>query len=104
LITAAAESVSPSKHVAVQGTVSSKKKKMAKLKRVMAQVKKQDRREKRDTDQNFAAIQLLHDPQVLPSPMHGCKLCNCSALCTEGEYFGQGDEHIYCQLISSQEL
>ena len=51
-------------HVAMQGTVSSKKKKMAKLKRVMAQVKKQDRREKRNTDQNFAAIQLLHDPQV----------------------------------------
>lgn len=44
--------------------MSSKKKKMAKLKRVMAQVKRQDRREKRDTDQTFAAIQLLHDPQV----------------------------------------
>ena len=50
--------------VGMQGTVSSKKKKMAKLKRVMAQVKKQDRREKRNTDRNFAAIQLLHDPQV----------------------------------------
>lgn len=53
----------------VQGTVSSKKKKMAKLKRVMAQVKRQDRREKRDTDQNFAAIQLLHDPQVSICPV-----------------------------------
>lgn len=52
----------------VQGTVSSKKKKMAKLKRVMAQVKRQDRREKRDTNQNFAAIQLLHDPQVSIRP------------------------------------
>ncbi len=51
-------------YMGTQGTVSSKKKKMAKLKRVMAQVKKQDRREKRNTDQNFAAIQLLHDPQV----------------------------------------
>ena len=49
---------------AVQGTASSKRKKMAKLKRVMAQVKKQDRRKRRDTDQNFAAIQLLQDPQV----------------------------------------
>ena len=59
----------PRVHGAVQGTVSSKKKKMAKLKRVMAQVKKQDRREKRDTDQNFAAIQLLQDPQVVLCPV-----------------------------------
>ena len=66
--------------MSVQGTVSSKKKKMAKLKRVMAQVKKQDRREKRNTDQNFAAIQLLHDPQVRldwlfarPRPFHSCR-------------------------------
>ena len=56
----------------MQGTVSSKKKKMAKLKRVMAQVKKQDRREKRDTDQNFAAIQLLHDPQVSAVMLPAC--------------------------------
>ena len=49
--------------------MSSKKKKMAKLKRVMAQVKRQARREKRDTDQNFAAIQLLHDPQVSICPV-----------------------------------
>ncbi len=47
-----------------QGTPSSKKKKMARLKRVMATVKKQERREKADSSQGFAAIQLLHDPQV----------------------------------------
>ena len=52
----------------MQGTASSKRKKMAKLKRVMAQVKKQDRRKRRDTDQNFAAIQLLQDPQVYFGP------------------------------------
>ena len=45
---------------------------MAKLKRVMSQVKKQDRRKKRDTDQNFAAIQLLQDPQVGLHPLRGC--------------------------------
>ena len=56
-------------HGAVQGTASSKRKKMAKLKRVMAQVKKQDRRKRRDTDQNFAAIQLLQDPQVDFGPL-----------------------------------
>ncbi len=50
----------------MQGTVSSKKKKMAKLKRVMATVKRQERREKRDAGHNFAAIQLLHDPQACP--------------------------------------
>lgn len=49
-----------------QGTPSSKKKKMAKLKRVMATVKRQERREKSDASANFAAIQLLHDPQVCP--------------------------------------
>ena len=52
-------------HPLAQGTTSSKKKKMAKLKRVMATVKRQERREKRDAGHNFAAIQLLHDPQVL---------------------------------------
>ena len=54
----------------MQGTASSKRKKMAKLKRVMAQVKKQDRRKRRDTDQNFAAIQLLQDPQVDLRPVY----------------------------------
>ena len=47
--------------------MSSKRKKAAKLKRVMAAVKKQQRKTKR-SHENFAAIQLLHDPQVpLPS-------------------------------------
>ena len=46
-----------------KGTVSSKRKKAAKLKRVMAAVKKQQRKSSRNFD-NFAAIQLLHDPQV----------------------------------------
>lgn len=53
----------------LQGTPSSKRKKEAKLKRVMATVKKQERREKASATPNFAAIQLLHDPQVRHS--HG---------------------------------
>ncbi|EIE25800.1 SDA1-domain-containing protein [Coccomyxa subellipsoidea C-169] len=55
------KAVNPSK---AEGTPSSKKKKMARLKRVMATVKKQERREKVDSTQGFAAIQLLHDPQT----------------------------------------
>ena len=43
--------------------MSSKRKKAAKLKRVMAAVKKQSRKEV-GKQQSFAAIQLLHDPQV----------------------------------------
>lgn len=46
-----------------KGTASSKKKKAAKLKRVMSAVKKQQRKSTRNFE-NFAAIQLLHDPQV----------------------------------------
>ncbi|KAK9790096.1 hypothetical protein WJX73_001035 [Symbiochloris irregularis] len=46
-----------------KGTVSSKKKKKAKLQRVMATVKKASRRGQQDQAQSFAAIQLLHDPQ-----------------------------------------
>ncbi|KAK9811636.1 hypothetical protein WJX72_007420 [[Myrmecia] bisecta] len=46
-----------------KGTVASKKKKAAKLKRVMATVKKHQRREKADHADSFAAVQLLHDPQ-----------------------------------------
>lgn len=51
--------------IGVQGTASSKKKKQAKLKRVMHTVKRQARRERADGAEGFAAIQLLHDPQVL---------------------------------------
>ena len=57
-----------------QGTASSKKKKQAKLKRVMHTVKKQARRERADGAEGFAAIQLLHDPQVLQArfrSLHG---------------------------------
>lgn len=46
------------------GTTSSKKKKQAKLKRVVAAVKRAARREKASTNEGFAAIQLLYDPQV----------------------------------------
>ena len=46
-----------------KGTTSSKKKKAAKLKRVMAAVKKQQRKTTKNYE-NFAAIQLLNDPQV----------------------------------------
>ena len=80
-------------YVSLQGTVSSKKKKMAKLKRVMAQVKKQDRREKRNTDQNFAAIQLLHDPQV----RFACAWPRSLTLITScgQQHTGQSDESIH---------
>jgi len=45
--------------------VSSKKKKQAKLKRVMQTVKKHDRKAGMHPAEAFAAMQLLHDPQVL---------------------------------------
>ena len=48
----------------LQGTKSSKKKKQAKLKRVMATVKKQARKESANPHDSFAAVQLLNDPQV----------------------------------------
>ena len=54
-----------------QGTASSKKKKQAKLKRVMHTVKKQARRERADGAEGFAAIQLLHDSQVLQARFRG---------------------------------
>jgi hypothetical protein len=46
------------------GTTASKKKKQKKLKRAVQSVKKAARREKADAGEGFAAIQLLHDPQV----------------------------------------
>jgi protein SDA1 len=46
------------------GTASSKKKKQAKLKRAMASVKRAAKRERSATVDGFAALQLLHDPQV----------------------------------------
>ena len=48
----------------VQGTNSSKKKKKNKLKRVMQTVKKHERRSADKHQEAFAAMQLLHDPQV----------------------------------------
>ena len=48
----------------LQGTKSSKKKKQAKLKRVMATVKRQARKENSNPHDSFAAVQLLNDPQV----------------------------------------
>lgn len=47
-----------------QGTTSSKRKKSAKLKRVMQAVKKHERRAAGSVSESFAAMQLLHDPQV----------------------------------------
>lgn len=49
----------------MQGTAASKKKKKAKLQRVMATVKRAARKGRADNAQSFAAIQLLHDPQVV---------------------------------------
>jgi hypothetical protein len=52
----------------VQGTISTKKKKQRKLKRVQAAVKRAERREEGGRQENFAALQLLHDPQVRHTP------------------------------------
>ena len=57
-------------HADLQGTVSSKKKKEKKLQRVLAAVKKQKRKANHNHE-NFAAIQLLHDPQVLADSLQG---------------------------------
>ena len=51
-----------------QGTTSSKKKKQAKLKRVMATVKKQAKKDAANPHDSFAAVQLLNDPQVHRRP------------------------------------
>jgi hypothetical protein len=48
----------------LQGTNSSKKKKAAKVKRAMQAVKKAERRQAGSVSESFAAMQLLHDPQV----------------------------------------
>lgn len=47
-----------------QGTKSSKRKKQAKLKRVVSSLKKAARREAAAGNEGFAALHLLHDPQV----------------------------------------
>ena len=54
----------------MQGTTSSKKKKQAKLKRVMATVKRQAKKDAANPHDSFAAVQLLNDPQVLPQFVH----------------------------------
>jgi len=54
----------PSPLTCVQGTSSSKKRKQAKLQRVMAAVKKHARREASAVSEGFAAVHLLHDPQA----------------------------------------
>ena len=59
--------------------MSSKRKKAAKLKRVMAAVKKQQRKTKRNHE-NFAAIQLLHDPQVHSPCSSEATPCGCFCL------------------------
>ena len=62
--------------VRMQGTVSSKKKKQAKLKRVMQTVKKHERKAGMHPAEAFAAMQLLHDPQVLAvDPLPRCRTC-----------------------------
>lgn len=48
----------------LQGTLSSKKKKQAKLKRVMGALRKNARKERGTGAESFAAVQLLNDPQV----------------------------------------
>ncbi len=48
----------------LKGTRSSKKKKQAKLKRVMATVKRAERKDVDRGQEGFAALHLLHDPQV----------------------------------------
>ena len=55
----------------LQGTSSSKKKKKAKLQRVMAAVKKQARRDVAAVSEGFAAVHLLHDPQAFAERLFG---------------------------------
>ena len=50
--------------LSLQGTLSSKKKKQAKLKRVMGALRKNARKERGTGAESFAAVQLLNDPQV----------------------------------------
>ena len=47
-----------------KGTTASKKKKQAKLKRVMNTLRKTSKGEDAAKRESFAALQLLHDPQV----------------------------------------
>lgn len=47
-----------------KGTTASKKKKQAKLKRVMSTLRKTSKSEEAAKRESFAALQLLHDPQV----------------------------------------
>ena len=54
--------------------MSSKKKKQAKLKRVMQTVKKHERKVGMHPAEAFAAMQLLHDPQVIAvDPLPRCR-------------------------------
>ena len=59
--------------LSLQGTISSKKKKQAKLKRVMGALRKNARKERGTGAESFAAVQLLNDPQVRATccPMAG---------------------------------
>ena len=54
-----------------QGTLSTKKKKQKKIKRMVAAVKRAERREEGGRQESFAALQLLHDPQVGPARAGG---------------------------------
>lgn len=47
-----------------QGTLSTKKRKQKKIKRMVAAVKRAERREEGGRQESFAALQLLHDPQA----------------------------------------
>ena len=57
--------------LSLQGTISSKKKKQAKLKRVMGALRKNARKERGTGAESFAAVQLLNDPQVRYLLSHG---------------------------------
>ena len=56
-------SPTPESPIALQGTPTTKKKKIRKLKRVMRVVQKSKRRGQAAESESFAAMQLLHDPQ-----------------------------------------
>ena len=67
--------------LSLQGTLSSKKKKQAKLKRVMGALRKNARKERGTGAESFAAVQLLNDPQVrylLPCGWGDRMLLQCS--------------------------
>lgn len=76
-----------------QGTKSSKRKKQAKLKRVMSSLKKHARREAAAGNEGFAALHLLHDPQVRFRFCWGLR-CGCLSGLKESKFSTASAPHL----------